>query len=178
MNVQSGFALMALLQRELSWSQPSIRLFGRQVSIPRLQSWVGDPEAFYTYSGKRLSPLPWHPVLATMADQLGQVVGAPFNSVLVNWYRDGQDAMGWHSDDEPELGPRPTIAMLSLGAQRELRFRQKDRRDSFNLALPHTSLLVMAGRLQSLWQHELPRRRRVKEARLSLTFRWVKPLQA
>ncbi|WP_341503129.1 alpha-ketoglutarate-dependent dioxygenase AlkB [Gallaecimonas sp. GXIMD4217] len=178
MTASDGHELMALLQRELSWSQPKIRLFGKVVAIPRLQSWVGDPQATYTYSGRRLSPLPWHPCLLALARGLGQRLQLRFNSVLVNWYRDGQDAMGWHSDDEPELGPTPAIAMLSLGAERDLRFRHKGGDDRFTLALPHTSLLLMAGRLQQHWQHEVPRRRRVKEARLSLTFRWVNPLQA
>src|SRR6476469_696107 len=111
-------ALLAKLTAEAAWEQRTIRLFGQAFPQPRLTAWYGDPEARYTYSGLAWEPRPWLPALAQLRQRLESATGARYNSVLLNLSRDGRDSMGWHADDEPELGPSPAIASLSLGAVR------------------------------------------------------------
>ncbi|MDX1588461.1 MAG: alpha-ketoglutarate-dependent dioxygenase AlkB [Oleiphilaceae bacterium] len=165
------------LMQALPWRQERIRLFGRERLIPRQQCWVGDPEAQYRYSGLTLVPEPWTGPLAALRDQVSRAAGESFNSVLCNLYRHGQDSMGWHSDDEPELGPDPVIASVSLGQERPFHFRhQRDQYPRLKLVLPHNSLLVMPAGLQREWQHQLPKSRRVLGPRINLTFRRVVPV--
>ncbi|MBD8881306.1 alpha-ketoglutarate-dependent dioxygenase AlkB [Rhodanobacter sp. 7MK24] len=173
-------ALFGKLRQAIAWETHRIRLFGREVASPRLSCWIGDPGAAYTYSRSRFEPRPWPAVSAALRPRVEQACGARFNSMLANLYRDGNDTMGWHSDDEPELGARPVIASLSLGAERRFRFRRRRARgepvqlgDTFELMLPHGSLLRMAGATQRLCRHDLPRMRNLAEARINLTFRHV-----
>lgn len=167
-------ALMADLCAAVPWSRHRLRLFGREVQAPRLSCWIGDPGTAYVYSGTRFEPHPWTPSLQRLRTRLEAFCGQPFNSVLANLYRDGDDAMGAHSDDEPELGPRPCIASLSLGQPRRFRFRPRTGGGAgLAIELPHGSLLVMAGDTQRLYRHELPRTRRAPAARLNLTFRRI-----
>ena len=172
--------LFAELRQAIAWETHRIRLFGRELDSPRLSCWIGDPGATYTYSRARFEPRPWPTVLAALRERIGEACGARFNSVLANLYRDGRDAMGWHSDDEPELGARPVIASLSLGAERRFRFRRRRVRgepaqpgDTFVLPLPHGSLLRMAGATQRLYRHDLPRMRGLAAPRINLTFRRI-----
>ncbi len=117
--------LMAALLGEVPWEVHRIRMFGRQVASPRLSCWIGDADAAYRYSGSRFEPRPWLPALSALRGRLQEELGVPFNSVLANRYRSGADAMGWHSDDEPELGPQPVIASISLGATRRFALRHR-----------------------------------------------------
>ena len=173
---------LAQLWRELEWSQQEITLFGRRVMQPRLIAWYGDPKAVYAYSGLTLNPLPWHPVLRELRDRLEHLTGGRFNSVLANGYRDGRDSMGWHSDDEKELGPEPLIASVSLGAARRFLLRPRVRpagtpARSTGYTLEHGSLLLMKGESQRRFQHALPRTRKPIGLRINLTYRMVR-LQA
>jgi alkylated DNA repair dioxygenase AlkB len=165
-------ALLARLRTGISWENHRIRMFGREVASPRLSCWIGDPDASYVYSRTRFEPHPWPDVLLDLRERVEQACGARFNSVLANLYRDGRDAMGWHSDDEPELGPQPVIASLSLGEPRRflLRTREGGARAQ-ELTLGHGSLLRMAGDTQRHYRHALPRMARVTTARINLTFR-------
>lgn len=171
-------SLLTVLWKELQWSQREITLFGRRVMQPRLVAWYGDPAATYGYSGLRLQPLAWHPGLQALREKLEQFAGNPFNSVLANAYRDGSDSMGWHSDDEPELGLEPLIASLSLGAERAFLVRSRIRSEqggprSQRLVPAHGSLLVMRGSSQRLYQHAVPKTRRPVNLRINLTYRLV-----
>ena len=163
------------LRRECDWRQHEVRIAGRHVACPRLSAWHGDTDAVYGYSGSRHVPAPWTPALAELRRRVEHATGSRFNSVLANLYRDGNDSMGLHSDDEPELGERPVIAAVSLGAAR--RFVMKHRRDRARPPLviepAHGSLLLMAGETQRHWRHGLPKTRRAVGCRLSLTFRRV-----
>lgn len=168
------------LRSELAWARREIRLFGRSVMQPRLVAWYGDPGARYRYSGVTWEPLPWHPALSELRSRLETRTGARFNSVLANGYRDGRDSMGWHSDDEPELGTDPLIASISLGEERRLLFRPGDAAArgpgrTHALQLGHGSLLLMRGACQQRYQHSLPKTRRALGWRINLTFRWVQP---
>jgi alkylated DNA repair dioxygenase AlkB len=163
------------LQHSLQWRQDQIRLFGRTVAIPRLQAWYGDSGLTYRYSGLQLTAQPWTPALQTLRARIEQYSGHHFNAVLANLYRNGQDSMGWHADDEAELGPNPVIASLSLGQARTFRLRHRsDKKLQHSLELEHGSLLLMAGTTQHHWQHALPKRSRLHQPRLNLTFRLIR----
>ena len=167
-------ALLQALRAEIPWEQHRLHLYGREVASPRLSCWIGDADAVYTYSRTRFVPRPWTPLLAALRDGLESLTTQRFNSVLCNLYRDGNDSMGLHSDDEPELGPRPLIASLSLGATRRFRLRHKrDPARKLELDLPSASLLLMSGTTQQEYRHELPKALRVQQARVNLTFRQV-----
>lgn len=162
------------LQRTLPWENHAVRLFGREVPSPRLSIWIGDPDASYRYSGVVREPRPWPASVETLRARLHREMGVPFNSALANLYRDGNDAMGWHSDSEGELGMAPVIASLSLGATRRFKLRARDGDARIDVDLPHGSLLVMSGATQALYRHALPRTRRPVGARINLTFRCVR----
>ena len=166
-------ALFVALAAAIPWERHRLRLFGREIDAPRLSCWIGDPGAVYTYSHVRFEPRPWLPALAALRARLETTCGARFNSVLANLYRDGCDSMGWHSDDEPELGPEPLIASISLGGVRRFRLRARDGSAGLTLALTHGSLLLMAGATQRLYRHDLPKTRAVVTPRINLTFRYV-----
>lgn len=159
------------LRDETPWRQDSIVLFGKQHLQPRLTAWYGD--ASYTYSGLRLDPLPWTPLLAEIRAAVETACGVRFNSVLLNYYRNERDSMGMHSDDEPELGPEPSIASLSYGATRSFVLRHKRNKRTVKLDLHDGSLLLMSGKLQSNWLHGINKSARAIGARLNLTFRYV-----
>lgn len=165
--------LLAHLLVTVPWKQESIRLFGRDLTMPRLTAWYGDPQAVYTYSGLTNQPLPWLGPLARLRARLERATGARFNSALLNLYRDGNDAMGWHADNEPELGPKPTIASVSLGAKRIFEMRHRVDGGRVRYSLEHGSLLVMSGDSQRAWMHRVAKSRAVVDPRINLTFREV-----
>ena len=163
--------ILARLLAETPWRQDSIVLFGKPHLQPRLTAWYG--EASYTYSGLRLDPLPWTPLLAEIRAAVERACGLRFNSVLLNYYRNERDSMGMHSDDEPELGPDPAIASLSYGASRSFVLRHKRNKRTVKLDLHDGSLLLMSGALQSNWLHGINKSTRSIGERLNLTFRFV-----
>nr|WP_254217313.1 alpha-ketoglutarate-dependent dioxygenase AlkB [Synechococcus sp. CCY 9618] len=165
------------LRREVPWKQEHITVYGRRHAMPRLTCWMADPGCGYRYSGLENAIEPWTPLAEAIRRRIGAAAGRSFNSLLLNLYRDGRDAMGWHADDEPELDPGAPIASLSLGASRTLRFRSRQRNATPTVAveLGHGDLLLMDPPTQRHWQHGLPRRLRVAAPRLNLTFRVVLP---
>jgi len=168
--------LLESLRAQVEWEQHRVRMFGREVPSPRLSAWYGDPEAVYRYSGFTHRPRPWLPVLEVLRRRVEDTLEERFNSVLLNRYRDGQDAMGWHADDEPELGQAPVIASVSLGAARRMTFRHRSRKDlKRRTVLTNGSLLVMAGDTQRNWLHAIPRSKTVHTERINLTLRLIRP---
>jgi len=163
------------LRQTISWQQDWITLYGKRHPLPRLTAWYGDPGAVYTYSGIALDPQPWTATLMALKEALTSLADVPFNSVLLNSYRHGGDSMGWHSDDEPELGPNPVIASLSLGGPRRFLLRHKTRPQlqKLDLTLASGSLLIMAGATQHHWQHQVPKTARAVPPRINLTFRRI-----
>ena len=165
---------LAELLAQTAWQQPQVLLHGRQYRVPRLVAWYGDAGVSYSYSGLRHSALSWTPLLAKIRAQVERAAGQSLNGVLLNYYRDGQDSMGWHSDDEPELGANPLIASLSLGGERRFDLRRcGSTRIEHSLVLTHGSLLVMAGATQHHWQHQVAKTRQPCAPRLNLTFRRI-----
>lgn len=156
------------------WRQDEIKIFGRSVMQPRLTAWMGDPGATYRYSGLLMRPSAWSPVMLEIKSAIEASLGRNFNSALLNFYRTGLDSMGWHRDNEPELGSTPTIASVSLGAARRFKIRHYfDKELAVNLLLENGDLLVMGGVMQSFWEHCLPKTRPLQEPRLNITFRSV-----
>lgn len=167
-------SLKQRLLSEIEWKQDKIKIFGRECLQPRLTAWYGDPGINYTYSGLTMCALPWTESLLTIKKRIEAETGFTFNSVLLNLYRNGEDSMGWHSDDEKELGPNPVIASVSFGAERTFKFRHKRAISLLTeIELSHGSLLLMKDETQHFWQHSLPKRKRVTEARINLTFRSI-----
>jgi len=163
-------ALFRRLRHEIAWKTETIRLFGRQIAMPRLVAWYGD--LAYTYSGLTMPAADWPPCLAGIKGTVSERAAQPFNGVLLNLYRDGRDSMSWHADDEAELGREPVVASLSLGAARRFVFRRSDdKTKKVAVDLPGGSLLVMAGPTQHHWQHAVPKTAKPVGERINLTFR-------
>lgn len=158
----------------INWTRDHIKMYGKRIPLPRLTAWYGDPGKSYTYSGITSAPNPWNNGLRYIKEQIEQVTALSFNSVLLNWYRNGEDHMGWHADDEPELGQNPVIASVNFGAVRDFVIRRIDD-PSQKIVIPvqHGTLLVMTGELQHYWQHSVPKRKKVTDSRFNLTFRYI-----
>ncbi|MFA9419197.1 MAG: alpha-ketoglutarate-dependent dioxygenase AlkB [Gammaproteobacteria bacterium] len=158
------------------WRQEQIKIYGKHYLQPRLSAWYGNQGLDYAYSGIQLSALPWTDLLTRIKSRVEAVAGQGFNSVLLNYYRNQNDSMGMHSDDETELGEQPVIASLSLGDKRNFILRHKYRKDidSVRLVLSSGSLLIMKGDTQARWKHGIPKQRNTCGPRLNLTFRTIK----
>lgn len=169
--IRSRWIDFQTVRTALSWQQTELRMFGKSVPQPRLICWMGD--AAYTYSGTRNEPTPMPNVILTLRDQLQALLGIRFNSVLGNLYRHGLDSVSWHADDEPELGPNPTIASLSLGASRRFAIRRNSDRQRWDITLHHGDLLIMSDDSQSGYQHSIPKTTRECGERINLTFRLI-----
>lgn len=166
-------AVLARLVAETSWRAESITLWGKQHLQPRLTAWHGD--ARYSYSGLDLEPLPFTPLLLDIKQAVEKATGESFNSVLLNYYRDGRDSMGMHSDDEAELGPEPAIASVSFGATRTFILRHRRSKQTVKLDLTSGSLLLMRGKTQHFWLHGINKSARQTGPRVNLTFRKIVP---
>ncbi len=165
---------LAILLDEIAWRQEPIKIFGKEVMQPRLTSWYGDPGKIYSYSGITMIPQSWTTALGELKHNTGSFAQSSFNSALLNLYRDGNDSMGWHRDNEKELGPRPVIASLSLGGPRIFQFRSHLHKDQLkSIELIHGSLLVMKGDTQEKWEHRLPKSKIAKTPRINITFRKI-----
>lgn len=160
--------LFALLRDRAAWKQEQGR-FGRP--FPRLTALYADPGVVYRYSGSTFASLPWTSELEAVRRQVEMAAGAPFNSVLLNRYRGSGDSIGWHADDEPELGRNPVVPSISLGAARRFVLRHRRSRARIEYELTHGSLLLMAGTTQHFWDHSLPKTTQPVGERINLTFR-------
>lgn len=172
---RSWETVMKRLVDEVPWEAHTIKMFGKEYPQPRLVAWYGDPGSEYSYSGLKMNVRPWIPPIVDLKAIAESHAGVEFNSVLVNLYRDGNDKVGWHRDNEPELGGTPTIASMSLGAPRRFKFRHLSTGEQVEAILNPGSLVVMSGLSQTCWEHEVPRQAAVKDPRINLTFRQVRP---
>lgn len=175
LNAEHATAYYDTLASSLSWAQDTIKLFGKPVKIPRLQAWYGDITTAYAYSGLTMIPKTWTPELQALREYCEQTAGCAFNSVLANWYRHGQDSMGMHADDEPELGAQPVIASVTLGEARPFIFKHKRTKASHRISLEHGSLLLMRGDTQRHYLHGINKTTRDISGRINLTFRYIYP---
>lgn len=171
-SVKEADRLFKLLQESLVWQQEPIWMFGKQILQPRLTALYGDPKVPYGYSGISMEAVPFTEELAQIKNRLQAFTQKEFTHVLCNYYRDGQDSMGWHRDNEPVLGKNPTIASLTFGATRSFQLRPYGKKEpKLNLELSHGSLLLMGGESQHFWEHQLPKTKKVLAPRINLTFR-------
>ena len=163
------------LLNESKWQQREMNIYGRKVLQPRLTAWYGEPDKTYIYSGIKNIPLPWTDLLRELKRRVEDCTEERFNSVLLNYYRDNNDSMGFHSDDEKELGPEPSIASLSFGDRRIFLFKHKKRSDlgMFSVPLPSGSVLLMKGATQRNYKHAINRETRPCGPRINLTFRRI-----
>lgn len=162
------------LKNQIEWRQEPIKLFGKTIMQPRLTALYGNPEIPYGYSGIIMQPFPWTDFLTEMKFRIEEKVQESFTHVLLNYYRDGKDSMGWHRDNEAALGPNPTIASLSFGETREFQIRNYfEKKLKLKLALDHGSLLVMSGSSQHHWEHQIPKTSKTLGPRINLTFRKI-----
>lgn len=160
---------------QTNWRQEKIRMFGRQIDLPRLTAWYGDEGKAYTYSGISMLPDPWTQNLLSIKRRVDGAANVQFNSVLLSLYRSGQDSLSWHQDDEPELGENPVIASVSFGDTRSFQFRHKYRKElsTVSVDLTHGSLLIMKSTTQKFWVHQVPKTARRVGPRINLTFRVI-----
>jgi len=172
LNGKAADSLFEVVREEVPWECHRIKIFGREVDSPRLSCWMGDAGASYVYSQTRFEPNSWLPELQSLRVRLQNEFQCRFNSVLANRYRNGQDSMGWHSDDEQELGTQPVIASISLGATRRFSFKAKTAgAKAVHLELPHGSLLLMRGDTQKNYRHALAKTAKPVSERINLTYR-------
>jgi len=156
------------------WTQETIKFKGNVHPVPRLTAWYSKIGRDYSYSGIRAKAEPYTPLLASINQKVETIANREFNSVLLNYYRNGHDCVSWHADDEKSLGPSVDIASMSLGVTRDFQLKKKDKKGkTLTVALPHGSLLIMEAPMQALWLHQIPRRKNVTEPRINLTFRFI-----
>ena len=165
--------LMDQLQTSLAWESDQLILFGKKITTRRKVAWVGDSDCSYTYSGVKKTPQAWTPELLSIKQRMEELAQSEFNSCLLNLYHDGDDGMGWHSDDEKELDASAPIASLSLGAQRKFAFRHKEDKTIIPVYLENASVLIMRSPTQKFWQHALLKSKKVSTSRINLTFRKI-----
>ena len=171
---QEADQLFDSLKTSIIWEKHKIKLYGEVHDVPRLTAWYGDPNKSYEYSGIKLKTRLWNAGLLKIREKIETISKTKFNSVLLNLYRSGSDSVLWHSDDEPELGKNPVIGSLSLGEAREYQTKQKYNRDlKQNILLQHGSFLLMKGKTQHNWLHQIPKRKNLKGERINLTFRTI-----
>ncbi|MGB0452274.1 MAG: alpha-ketoglutarate-dependent dioxygenase AlkB family protein [Bacteriovoracaceae bacterium] len=162
------------LRDEIFWEQAEIFLFGKKIKSPRLQAFIGDPKIQYTYSRTTFIAKPWTESLRLIKENLEDHTSFKFNNVLCNYYRDGMDNMGLHSDDEKELGDNPVIASLSLGDTRSFLIQSKtDKTQKINFELRNDDLFIMKNEFQKKWLHGIKKTKKPKEGRINLTFRFI-----
>ncbi|MDZ8189364.1 MAG: alpha-ketoglutarate-dependent dioxygenase AlkB [Nostoc sp. ChiSLP02] len=172
---QDSDDIFQTLLNQIKWRQDKMKIYGKEVNLPRKTAWYGDKNMSYKFSGIHLDPQPWIPTLLQIKEKVDEIAKVNFNSVLLNLYRDGNDGISWHTDDEPELGKNPIIGSVSFGGARRFMFRHKHNQDlKAEIELVHGSFLLMAGVTQHFWQHQIPKTSKQVQPRINLTFRVIK----
>jgi alkylated DNA repair dioxygenase AlkB len=162
-----------LLMHNILWKNDEVVIFGKHITTKRQAAWYGNSKLLYTYSNMTKQALPWTKELCELKQIVEELAETTFNSCLLNLYHNGEEGMGWHSDDEESLGKNNTIASLSLGAERKFLFRHKQSKQIVSLLLEHGSLLIMKDATQRNWLHSLPKSKNIVQPRINLTFRTI-----
>jgi alkylated DNA repair dioxygenase AlkB len=171
----AGDGFLQKFIEEAPWKQTVQKMYDKEVVTPRLTAWYGDAGTDYSLSGKIASPAPWTPELISIREIVEPLAGVSFNSVLLNYYRDGNDSVAWHSDKESILGKHPVIASVSFGQVRSFDIRRKaDHNEKYSVRLEHGSFLLMKAGLQEMWEHRIAKSAKAMGPRVNLTFRIVK----
>ena len=162
------------LLNEVNWKQEPIKIFGKEIMQPRLTAWYGEAGKRYSYSGITMEPMGWTPWLLAIKQRIESVAKVIFTGALLNQYRTGQDSMGWHRDNEKELGMNPVIGSVSFGATRKFQLRNyTNKKITRSIELTHGSFLLMQGETQHRWEHQVPKTAKDKGIRINLTFRVI-----
>ncbi|MGG6269673.1 alpha-ketoglutarate-dependent dioxygenase AlkB family protein [Leptolyngbya sp. AN03gr2] len=166
--------LYSELLTDIDWQQDHLKIYGKNVPLPRLTAWYGEKQ--YSYSGIEMQPRSWTESLLVIKSRIEPLSNIRFNSVLLNLYRDGNDSVSWHSDDEPELGKNPIIGSVSFGATRRFSFKHRYDRNlkKIDVELTHGSFLLMAEETQHYWLHQIPKTKKLTMPRINLTFRMIR----
>ncbi len=159
------------LKQKVLWRQEYIKMYGKEIALPRLTAWYGDENIIYSYSGITHHPNPWIRELLEIRKEVNSLADIHFNSVLLNRYRNGRDSISWHSDAEKELGKNPVIASVNFGGTRKFQLRHNETKEKIEIPLKHGSVLIMLGELQHYWQHRVPKTQKEVGERINLTFR-------
>ena len=167
-------ALLDRFLNKIEWKQESMKMYGKEIKFPRLTAWYGDADKPYSFSGITLQPKPWNKELLYIKEQIEPIAGVEFNSVLLNYYRDGNDSISWHTDAEKELGKNPVIGSVNFGDTRTFQLKHIETKEKISLELNHGSVLIMKGELQHYWKHQVPKTKKKKSERVNLTFRVIK----
>lgn len=173
-SLEESDQIMLDLIKNIEWKQEPIWMFGKKIMQPRLTALYGDPNINYGYSGITMDVYPWNELLLSIKSKVEAWSNTKFTHVLLNYYRNGQDSMGWHRDNEKNLGKNPTIASVSFGVAREFQLRKyESKKDKKSIILTHGSLLLMQGETQYFWEHQIPKNTKISNPRINLTFRKV-----
>ncbi len=172
---QESSDLITNLINDIAWQQHAITIFGKKINQPRLTAFYGDQNKIYSYSRLVMNPMPWNEDLLFIKSRIESYINIKFTSVLLNYYRNGNDSMGWHADDEKELGINPVIGSVSFGQTRTFQLKHIKRKDikKVDMSLSNGSLLLMKGTTQHFWQHQIPKTSKFLDARINLTFRVI-----
>lgn len=168
-DAETGSRLLQKFIAETPWQQTTQKLWDKEYLTPRLTCWYGDTDRI-------AGILPWTPELQGLREKAESFSGTKFNSVLLNYYRDGNDSVAWHSDKESIMGSQPTIASISFGQVRSFDIRRKtDHKEHYSVRLEHGSLLLMKAGLQEAFEHRIAKSAKPMKARINLTFRLILP---
>jgi alkylated DNA repair dioxygenase AlkB len=171
---QEAGDFFSYLQQNVPWEQGKIKLFGKKILEPRLSAFYADSNVSYNYSNRKLSGLSWPLEIDSVKRKIETLSGQYFNTCLINRYRNGRDSMGWHSDNEKELGPSPIIASLNLGETRDFQIKSRvDSKEKLQIQLNNGDLLIMKAGFQENFLHQIPKRLNIDSERINLTFRKV-----
>ena len=173
LNSKCASRIFDLLMKNILWKNDEVIIFGKRIITKRKAAWYGDFDYLYTYSNSTKQALPWTEELSWLRQIIEELIGTKFNSCLLNLYHNGNEGMGWHSDDEKSIGKNNTIASLSLGAEREFLLKHKQTKRIASVVLEHGSLLIMKDATQANWLHSLPKSKNVTQPRINLTFRKI-----
>jgi len=159
------------LKREINWQNDVVKMYGKTIECKRQTAWMGEDYFEYTYSGITKKAEIFTPLILEIKNKIEVRVNQHFNSCLLNYYKDGNEGMSWHSDNEKTMGIEPIIASLSVGAARKFSFKHNESKQKIDLLLENGSLVVMQGKTQTYWKHALPQSGKIKLPRINLSFR-------
>ena len=159
------------LLNKIEWTNEKLIMFGKEITTKRKVAFYGDSLMSYTYSNKTKQALAWTPLLLEIKNLTTSYTGSHYNACLLNLYHDGEEGMGWHSDDEKEIIPNSSIASLSFGAERKFAIKHKTTKETHSILLENGSLFEMLGSFQKHWLHSMPKSKKIIAPRINLTFR-------
>jgi alkylated DNA repair dioxygenase AlkB len=159
------------LLNNIQWENERVIMFGKEIITKRKVAFYSDPSISYRYASKTKIGLPWTSTLIIIKNRVESITKESYNACLLNLYHNGEESMGWHSDNEKEIIANSSIASLSLGAKRKFSFKHKISKETVSIELENGSLLEMKGSVQAHWWHALIKSKKVTDARINLTFR-------